>query len=73
MSTKAEAIYADNCGVCGEEFLSSELTAVKLGGKTLSRVKVCLGCLVQTDVIQDYKDAAEIILELADRYVRPAK
>lgn len=57
-----EPIYPDNCGVCGEEYLSSQLIAIKLGGVTLSNVRVCLGCLAQSDIYEDYKDAAEAIL-----------
>lgn len=58
-----EVIYPDNCGACGEEYLSSQLIAVKLGETTLSSVRVCLGCLAQSDVYENYKNVAETILQ----------
>lgn len=64
--SQIEAVFADNCGACGEEYLSTELTAIKLAGMTLSRFRVCLGCMVHCDVMQDFKDVAEIIIELSD-------
>lgn len=57
-----EVVYADNCGACGEEYLSIELVPVKLGTLFLSRVKTCVGCLVESpDIYQEYKEAVDLI------------
>ncbi|HLG28328.1 MAG TPA: hypothetical protein VI423_11125 [Paenisporosarcina sp.] len=56
-------VYADNCQACGQEHLSIELIPIKLGSFLLSRVKVCMGCLLKSDVYQDYKEAADLILQ----------
>ena len=56
-------VYADNCQACGQEHLNIELIPIKLGNYALSRVRVCLGCLVYSNVQEDYKEAAELILQ----------
>lgn len=56
-------IYADNCGACGKEFLSTDLIPVKIGSQILSRIKVCQACLGHCDPIQDYIEAAEILVK----------
>lgn len=53
--------FADNCGACGREYFSTELTPIKLGDYSLSRIKICASCLSYADVAEDYKSAAEII------------
>lgn len=53
-------VYADNCGVCGREYVSSELVPAKLGG-IFSGVKVCSSCLTIADIAEHYKNAAELI------------
>lgn len=53
-------IYADNCGVCGREYISSELIPSKLGG-IFSGVKMCSFCLVISNIAENYKSAAELI------------
>jgi hypothetical protein len=57
------AVFADNCQACGEEYLSTDLIAVKLGNYTLTRVRVCLGCLAHSNIIDDYKKASELIVQ----------
>ncbi len=57
-------IYADNCQACGAEYLSSELIPVKLGEVSLSRIRICLGCLaMDNNVFEDYRHAAELIVQ----------
>lgn len=63
-----EPIFADNCGACGEEYLSTQLIPVKLGNTVLSRVRICLGCLVQSDIYQNYKEAAEAIVQSLSKH-----
>lgn len=64
MSNIKEAVYADNCGACGTEYLSYELIPIKIGSYSLN-VKVCLNCLTEdSDTYQQYKSAAEIILQI---------
>lgn len=55
-------VYADNCQACGKEHLSIELIPVKLGTYSASRIRVCLKCLIKSDVYGDYKEAAELIM-----------
>lgn len=56
-------VHADNCQACGQEFLSTELIPVKLGSYYVPRIRICLGCLVQGDIYEDYREAAELILD----------
>lgn len=56
-------VYADNCQACSQECLSTELIPVKLGSYCLSRIKVCMSCLIHSNVYEDYKEAAELILQ----------
>jgi hypothetical protein len=57
-----EAVFPDNCGACGEEYLSSELTPIKLGNISVTRIKICIGCMADNkDVVQDLVDVAEIL------------
>lgn len=66
MSTsKNSPVYADNCQACGQEHLNIELIPVKLGNYFMSRVKICLGCLTNSDIYGDYKEAAELILQVS--------
>lgn len=55
-------VYADNCQACSQEHLSIELIPVKLGTYSASRIRVCMACLLKTDVYEDYKQAAELIM-----------
>ncbi|HVI42760.1 MAG TPA: hypothetical protein VM577_19305 [Anaerovoracaceae bacterium] len=52
--------FADNCGACGGEVLSTELTPVKLGGIS-SEIRICVSCLTYANIIEEYKSAAELI------------
>lgn len=56
-------VYADNCQACGQEYLNIELIPVKLGSKALSRIRICLGCFTHSDIQDDYKEAAELIIQ----------
>lgn len=73
MSTSiTQTIYADNCQACGQEHLNIDLIPVKLGNKALSRVRVCLGCLVKAnalnyDIHDDYKEAASLLIQTIQR------
>lgn len=59
----SKAVYADNCQACGQEHLNIELIPVKLGNKALSRVRICLGCLAHSNIQDDYREAAELIMQ----------
>lgn len=61
--SKNSPVYADNCQACGREHLNIELIPVKLGNYSMSRVRVCLGCLVHSNIYDDYKEAAELIMQ----------
>lgn len=54
--------YADNCQGCGKEYLSSELIPIKLGSMILSRIKVCAKCLEKCDPVEEYLEAAKLLL-----------
>lgn len=63
-----EAVYADNCGACGKEFTSIELVPVKLGSFAFSRIKICVGCLVEApEICKDYEDAVELIRQMNNK------
>lgn len=53
--------FADNCGACGKEYLSTELTPIKFGSYSLSRIRICVSCLTYANIAEDYKNAAELI------------
>ena len=53
--------YADNCQACGTEYLSTELTPIKLSGVVFERLRICSGCKSFANEFQDFKVAAEII------------
>lgn len=59
----SNAVYADNCQACGQEHLNIELIPVKLGTYAMSRVRVCLGCLANSNTYDDYQEAAELIMQ----------
>lgn len=59
----SNTVYADNCQACGQEHLNIELIPVKLGNKALSRLRICLGCLAHSNTYDDYKEAAELIMQ----------
>lgn len=68
MNTSIQTVFADNCQACGQEYLNIELIPVKLGNKALSRIRVCLGCLVKAnalnyDIQDDYKEAAHLLMQ----------
>lgn len=68
MSTSIQTVFADNCQACGQEHLNIELIPVKLGNKALSRIRVCLGCLVKAnaldyDIQDDYKEVAHLLMQ----------
>lgn len=52
---------ADNCGACGKEFPTWELTPIKLGSTSISNIKICKSCLDNSDAHADLRDAAEIM------------
>ncbi len=57
-------VFADNCQVCGEEKLSIELMPVRLGEHSFSRIKTCLGCLIEhKDIQAEFKEAANLIVK----------
>ena len=53
--------YADNCQACGLEYLSTELTPIKLSGVVFERLRICANCKEFANEVQDFKVAAEII------------
>lgn len=54
---KVLARATDNCGACGEEVSSVELSSVKIATWT---VKVCSDCS-KKDPADDYREAADIL------------
>lgn len=63
VTKKNSVVYADNCQACGQEHLNIELIPIKLGNYAMSRVRVCLGCLAHSNIYDDYKEAAELIMQ----------
>lgn len=59
-----EKVYADNCQACGVEYLSTDLTPVKLGYTHMMRIKICKKCMSVSDPAEDLVEAASIILSL---------
>lgn len=53
--------YADNCQACGLEYLSTELSPIKLGGVVIRNLQICANCRAFADTAEDFKEAAEII------------
>jgi len=53
--------YADNCQACGLEYLSTELSPIKLGGAVIRDLQICANCRAFADAAEDFKEAAEII------------
>lgn len=67
-SSIQQLVHADNCQACGQEQLNIELVPVKLGNKSLSRIRICLGCLVHTNkedysIQNDYQEAIELLTQ----------
>lgn len=60
-------IFADNCQGCGNEFLSTELTPIKIGGAFLSRIKICKECLDSCDIDSCLIEASQIMEKHADK------
>lgn len=59
-------VYADNCQVCGQEHLNIELLSVKLGNKSLSRILICLGCMIHIDTVKnDYQSAIDLLTQIS--------
>lgn len=53
-------VYSDNCGVCGREFASTELTKTSLGGY-LCNLQICASCSAIKKIAEDFREAAELI------------
>lgn len=67
-SSIQQLVHADNCQACGQEQLNIELIPVKLGHKTLSRIRICLGCLIHTNkedysIQNDYQEAIKLLTQ----------
>lgn len=63
--------FADNCGACGNEHMSTELTKVVLRNWDL---KLCKSCL-DNDTLTDYQSAVGMINKQSteDKYREAAK
>lgn len=55
----ASSITAENCGACGREFTSADLTPVKLGNLNWN-LKLCKTCL-NSDTADAYRDVVNIL------------
>lgn len=65
-------VYSANCEVCGEEHLSLELIPMRLGNKSTEHVRSCLACLsYKVDAEDDYRDAAQMIIEALRKEILP--
>lgn len=53
-------IIADNCGACGGEFSSNELTKISLGSYFCD-LHICNSCLNVKKIAEDFCEAAELI------------
>lgn len=50
-----------NCIVCAKEFETSELQSLALSKINITRFKICQDCLDQTNPVNDYREAREIV------------
>lgn len=55
-------VFADNCQACGQEEISTVLQPIKLGSAHNNTLKVCAECLQLHLALQDYKEAAKLIV-----------
>ncbi len=60
-------IVSDNCGSCGLEYLSTELTSVKLGGTIFDNIKICAACQNLENTEKDYFDAVNLIISTSEK------
>ena len=67
-------VYAVNCQVCGEERLSVEVMPIRLGSHSFSRINTCLACIINNnDVLDDFKESANLIIEVMREAATQAK
>lgn len=57
-------VFAENCQICGTEYLSLELIPIRLGGTIFDSMHSCLTCLAKKhDSKDDFKESAQLIIE----------
>lgn len=52
---------SDNCIVCAKEFGPDELKSVALSALNVTKFKICLACLNQTNPHDDYREVRDIV------------
>lgn len=51
----------DNCSVCAEEFSLENLKSVALSAVNVTKFKICISCLNQTNPHDDYREVRDIV------------
>lgn len=52
---------SDNCIVCAGEFSITELKSVALSTVHVTKFKICVDCLNQSDPADDYREVRSIV------------
>jgi len=52
---------SDNCIVCGEEFNCDELKSISLSAVNVTKFKICVSCLDESNPVDDYRQVRDIV------------